>query len=175
MGQITNRVIELSQVLGAAVRQLHERLICAAGIDAMAQLTEDFLREWLPRARPFHPIQLAASRVIARHGEIKIHDLAREAELSERQLERKFVEQVGIPPKLYGRISRLDYALRLKEAKPQRTWTELTFLSGYFDQNHMVKDFKALAGTVPSEFFRLIEEGFQPKRAVDTTPMSVSY
>jgi len=128
----------------------------------MAHLTEGFLREWLPRARPFHPIQLAASRVIARHGEIKIDDLARQVELSERQLERKFVEQVGIPPKLYCRISRLDYALRLKEAKPQRTWTELTFLSGYFDQNHMVKDFKALAGTAPSEFFRLIEEGFRP-------------
>jgi AraC-like DNA-binding protein len=174
-GQITNRVIEAAQILGPGVRQLHERLHCAAGIDAMAQLTEDVLREWLPRARPFHPIQLAASRVIARHGEIKIDDLARQVELSERQLERKFVEQVGIPPKLYCRISRLDYALRLKEATPLRTWTELTFLAGYFDQNHMVKDFRALAGMAPSDFFRLIEEGFEPKRTVHTASMSVSY
>jgi AraC-like DNA-binding protein len=165
MGQITNRVFEASQLLGARVRQLHECLHSAAGIRAMAQLTEDFLRGWLARALPFHPIQMAASEVIARHGEIKIDDLARQVELSGRQLERKFAEQVGIPPKLYCRISRLDYALRLKEATPQRTWTELTFLAGYFDQNHMVKDFKALAGTAPSEFFRLIEEGFQPRRA----------
>jgi hypothetical protein len=69
---------------------------------------------------------------------------------------------------LVGRLgcdAETRYALRLKEATPQRTWTELTFLAGYFDQNHMVKDFKALAGTAPSEFFRLIEEGFQPRRA----------
>ena len=163
MGEITNRVFEASQVLGAGVRQLHECLHSSTGIDAMAQMTEDFLRGWLPRALPFHPIQMAASQVIARHGEIKIDDLARQVELSGRQLERKFAEQVGIPPKRYCRIARLAYALRLKEATPHRTWTELTFLAGYFDQNHMVKDFKALAGAAPSEFFRLIEEGFRPQ------------
>jgi AraC-like DNA-binding protein len=76
---------------------------------------------------------------------------------------------------LYSRISRLAYALRLKEATPQRTWTELTYLAGYFDQNHMVKDFRALAGTSPSEFFRLIEDGFKPGRTVDIAGMSVSY
>jgi transcriptional regulator GlxA family with amidase domain len=101
--------------------------------------------------------------------------MARQVELSGRQLERKFMEAVGIPPKLYCRISRLDYALRLKEVTPQRTWTELTYLAGYFDQNHMVKDFKALAGTTPSKFFQLIEDGFKPGRTVDTVAMSVFY
>ena len=175
MSQVTNQVMEASEVLGVRVRQLHERLCCAVGLDAMARLTEDFLEEWLPRARPFHPVQLAASEIVARHGEIKIDDLAREAGLSGRQLERKFIDQVGVPPKLYCRISRLEYALRLKEATPQRTWTDLTFLAGYFDQNHMIKDFKALAGSAPSDFFRLIEEGFQAKRSADTTSMSVFY
>ena len=99
MGQITNRLIEASQVLGAGVRQLHECLCGAAGLDAMSHLTEDFLRGWLPGALSFHPVQLAAFQVIARHGEMNIDRMAREVGLSERQLERKFVEQVGIPPK----------------------------------------------------------------------------
>ena len=174
MNQLTDRVVEASQLLGSGVRQLHECLQSAIGLDDMAQVTEDFLRAWLPRARPFHPIQVAACQVIARHGRITIDDLARQVDLSGRQLERKFVEEVGVPPKLYCRISRLDYALRLKEATPQRTWTELTYLAGYCDQNHMVKDFKALAGTAPSKFFRLIEDGFKPGRTVDTAT-SVSY
>jgi hypothetical protein len=39
----------------------------------------------------------------------------------------------------------------------------------------MVKDFKALAGTTPSKFFQLIEDGFKPRRTVDTVAMSVFY
>jgi AraC-like DNA-binding protein len=175
MNQLTDQVVEASQLLGAGVRQLHESLQDATGLDAMALLTESFFRRWLPRARPFHPVQVAASQVIARHGGVTVDDLARAVNLSGRQLERRFVEQVGIPPKLYCRISRLAYALRLKEATPRRTWTELTYLAGYFDQNHMVKDFRALAGTSPSEFFRLIEDGFKPGRTADIAGVSVSY
>jgi AraC-like DNA-binding protein len=175
MNQLTDRVVEASQLLGAGVRQLHERLQGAAELDGMALLMEEFFRGWLPRARPFHAVQVAASQVITRHGGVTIDDLARAVNLSGRQLERRFVEQVGMPPKLYCRISRLDYALRLKEATPRRTWTELTYLAGYFDQNHMVKDFKALAGATPSEFFRLIEDGFKPGRTLETAGTSVSY
>jgi AraC-like DNA-binding protein len=175
MNQLTDQVIEASQLLGAGVRQLHERLQSAAGLSAMALLTEDFCRAPLTRARPFHPVQVAASQVIARNGAVGIDDLALAVNLSGRQLERRFVEQVGMPPKLYCRISRLAYALRLKEATPRRTWTELTYLAGFFDQNHMVKDFKALAGTSPSLFFRLIEDGFKPGHTVDMEGMSVSY
>lgn len=175
MNELTDQVVEASQLLGAGVRQLHDRLQSAVGLDVMARLTEDFLQGWLPRARPFHPVQVAASQVIARHGRVTIDHLARTVDLSGRQLERRFLEQVGIPPKLYCRISRLAYTLRLKEVTPRRTLTELTYLAGYFDQNHMVKDFRALAGTSPSEFFRLIEEGFRPGRAVNTAATSVSY
>lgn len=175
MNQLTDRVVEASELLGTEVRQLHESLQGAAGLNAMARLTEDFLRAWLPRSRPFHPVQVAASHVIVRHGGVTVDELAHAVNLSGRQLERRFVEQVGIPPKLYCRISRLAYALRLKEATPRRTWTELTYLAGYFDQNHMVKDFRALAGTSPSEFFRLIEDGFKPGRTLDIAGMSVSY
>ena len=98
MNELTDRVVEASQLLGAGVRQLHECLQGAAGLDAMALLTEDFFRGWLPRAHPFHPVQVAASQVIARHGGVTIDDLARAVNLSGRQLERRFVEQVGIPP-----------------------------------------------------------------------------
>jgi AraC-like DNA-binding protein len=67
---------------------------------------------------------------------------------------------VGMSPKLYCRVSRLDYALRLKECDPGSTWTDITYQAGYFDQMHLIKDFKLLTGSSPSEFSRLIAEGF---------------
>ena len=167
MVELANRVHEASELLGGSARQLHDQLHGAAGLEEMAQIAEAYFSRLVEGARRFHPVQIAAAEVIARHGAVSVDKLARTAELSPRQFERKFAEQVGMSPKLYCRVSRLSFLMRLKEADPQRTWTELTFLAGYFDQNHLVKEFKALAGAVPSEFFRLIVSGFPPDRAAE--------
>jgi AraC-like DNA-binding protein len=44
----------------------------------------------------------------------------------------------------------------LKVEHPTLTWTEITYRAGYFDQTHLVKDFKSLAGETPSQFFRML-------------------
>jgi len=175
MVELANRVYDASELLGGSVRQLHEELHGAAGLEQMAQIAEAYFNRMAERARRFHPVQIAAAEVIARHGSVCVDKLARTADLSVRQFERKFAEQVGMPPKLYCRVSRLSFLMRLKEAEPHRTWTDLTYLAGYFDQNHLVKEFKALAGAAPSEFFRLIVNGFTPDRAGENAQTSDSY
>ena len=76
--------------------------------------------------------------------------------LSHRQFRRKFAEQVGIPPKLYARINRLQHALQLKTECPTLTWIDVTYRAGYFDQTHLVNDFKSLTGEVPSRFLAML-------------------
>ena len=72
----------------------------------------------------------------------------------ERHLERCFTEWMGIPPKLYARITRLNYVLRLKTRRPDLTWAAISHDAGYFDQTHLVKDFKAMAGEAPGAYLR---------------------
>ena len=59
-----------------------------------------------------------------------------------------------MPSKLYSRIARLNYALDLKVARPDLSWASVACDADYFDQTHLIKDFKALAGETPSEFLR---------------------
>lgn len=80
----------------------------------------------------------------------------RSSGLSQRQFECKFIEQVGVSPKLYSRIIRLNYALQVKVTRPHLSWTDVTYEAGYFDQMHLVKDFKSLAGETPARFLRMI-------------------
>jgi AraC-like DNA-binding protein len=162
MMELSDRTHEASEVIGGEVRLLHERLYESASLEEMAHVSESFLLKRMAAAHGFHPVQVAAAGILARHGQVHLDELVREAGLSQRQFERKFIEQVGMGPKLYCRVGRLNYALRLKEAQPDRPWTDITYQAGYFDQMHLVRDFKLLAGATPSEFFRLIAEGFAP-------------
>ncbi len=53
-------------------------------------------------------------------------------------------------PKAYARIVRFSKAYRLHETFPQLSWTEIAHTAGYFDQMHLIKDFKEFAGVNPS-------------------------
>ena len=160
MIELTDRMYEASEVMGGEVRMLHEHLYQSAGLDEMARVTETFLLRRLAAVKPFHPVNVAAAGILTRHGRVHLDDLVRKTGLSQRQFERKFIEHVGMGPKLYCRVSRLNYALQLNAERPKCSWTDIAYDAGYFDQMHLIRDFKLLAAATPSEFVRLIAEGF---------------
>ena len=118
------------------------------------RVTEAFLMRRLAEARPYHPVQTAASSILRTRGAQSVADLARATGMSPRHFERAFEEQVGVTPKLYARIVRLNHALTLKKRPTQPGWAAVAHEAGYYDQSHMVKDFRALSGGTPSEFVR---------------------
>jgi hypothetical protein len=54
--------------------------------------------------------------------------------VGDRQFERRFRYEIGIPPKLYARIVRFEAALRRKAAAPATQWTDIAHILGYHDQ-----------------------------------------
>lgn len=100
------------------------------------------------------PVAREASRLRKWHGMIPIQELADAAGLSLRHFQRKFRQLTGLNPKHYARICRVGHAVHRKELEPDASWTELALEAGYSDQSHFIRDFKALTGTVPSEFLR---------------------
>jgi AraC-like DNA-binding protein len=170
MPELTDRACEASDVIGIDLKLLHDRLRESITLVEMVSLTEKFLLRRM--AAPFHPVQSAATGILRRNGQISLNLLVRNSGLSQRQFERKFIQQVGMPPKLYSRIVRLSYALQLKQTRPDLSWTEVTHEAGYFDQTHLVKDFKSLAGDTPSRFFQMIAEA--PDRVLQSPPLVLS-
>lgn len=90
------------------------------------------------------------ARVIRRGGaSAPVPELARRADLSTRQLQRRFVEQVGLAPKLYARTVRFDALMDARMRNPTETWTQLAQRFGYFDQAHLLRDAHEFAGVAP--------------------------
>jgi AraC-like DNA-binding protein len=95
----------------------------------------------------------AAAAMQRSRGMVSVAEVAAESALSTRHLERAFQEQVGVSPKVFGRLLRLDHALEL--AGSGSNWAEVASACGYFDQSHLVRDFRAMTGATPMEFAAL--------------------
>jgi len=74
--------------------------------------------------------------------------------ISERQLQRRFKKQVGIPLKRYERISRFELALNRLATADYSELTSIAFELGYADQSHFIKEFQEFAGMSPYSFVR---------------------
>ena len=82
-------------------------------------------------------------------GLASIADVARETGISTRQLQRRFLAAVGITPKVFCRIQRFQHVIREME-NPNHQWTDTAISAGYYDQAHLIRDFRQFAGTPPS-------------------------
>ena len=71
---------------------------------------------------------------------------------STRWVQRAFRDTVGLSPKMLTRINRVQRAMRAARSHPARTWSSIAADAGYFDQSHLVRDFRQLVGCTPSEF-----------------------
>jgi AraC-like DNA-binding protein len=78
--------------------------------------------------------------------------LARDVGASERHLRRAFSEVVGMPPKRFLRVLRFQRALGM--ARRSADWGVIVKETGYFDQAHLIADFRALTGTTPGLLLR---------------------
>lgn len=67
-------------------------------------------------------------------------------------LARRFRREIGLTPKEFSRLVRFN-ALLVKAARPGRDWSALAARLGYYDQAHMISEFKRLTGFTPGAFF----------------------
>jgi len=105
----------------------------------------------------FHPgnedpvIRSACERLAASGGNCRIADLARQFGLSQRSLERRFLDHIGATPKKVSRVIRLRNALSQRALLP--SWAEVACAVGYYDQSHMIRDFLELYGMAPEALY----------------------
>lgn len=85
-------------------------------------------------------------------GTLGIDAAARIAGVGRRQLERRFLDVVGISPALLANVFRFRSVFDAIERDSTRPWTDAAVAAGYFDQSHLVRDFRRFVGCTPTEF-----------------------
>jgi AraC-like DNA-binding protein len=135
--EFTDQDFDAKQVLGAIITRLHERLYDCRTFEERISVANQFLLQRVV-APPRDGISAAATDILRGAGSARIPAMANRADLSLGQFERRFMQQVGVSPKLFARIARFEAALDRMARSPQGSWTEVAHRFGYYDQMHMV-------------------------------------
>lgn len=138
-----------ADLLGQEVDGILEQLRNATNWQQMVFIVEKFLLQKLSVGKSIEPFDAAITRLLSSKGNIPIETVAAAACLSLKQFERKCKERLGLPPKLFARLARFSNAYRLRESNMQISWTEIGYECGYYDQMHLIRDFKEFAGVTP--------------------------
>ena len=150
---LTDNIVEIQDLWGNDGRILQERIMQAMTAQSRIKVTEDFLLSRMVETNTrINEIDHCVHAIL--FGRPKsIDDLAEQVNLSRRQLERKFIEAVGLNPKTLTRITRFQRVLKHLEQNTNASLTEVAHANGYFDQSHFIKDFKEFTGFNPRQYF----------------------
>jgi AraC-like DNA-binding protein len=160
MHELTDQDYEGHSVLGHVVSQVRERLGNSRSFEERVGLVDRLLLRQSLRSPAFNGVSATASRIIQAGGRVGISALADRAGLGIRQFERRFIQQVGMRPKLFARIARFEAALDCKARLVTKSWTDVAHEFGYYDQMHMVHDFAEFTGGTPTETLAQLETVF---------------
>lgn len=146
-------VVPLDAVLGDGVRELVERLECARTWELRFEILDDYIARRVSMARaPSPDVRWAWRRLCETGGRIEIRALSAELGCSNRHLVSRFHEQLGPSPKTVARLLRFQRAVGSLTAARGRRFAEIAQACGYYDQAHLNRDFRELAGISPSAF-----------------------
>jgi AraC-like DNA-binding protein len=151
--ELTDRIVPLEDLWGTSGRELCHELLEAETLPAMLDRISQAI------ARRTHHTFEPASAQLARRAlrllearEARVEHVAERLGVTGRHLRRAFTENVGIGPKEFARTVRLQRAVR--SAANSKDWARIAVDAGYYDQAHLIADFRQLIGLTPGAFVR---------------------
>jgi AraC-like DNA-binding protein len=153
MGALSHQFFLATDLFGPMITSLYSRLGDCESFAQRVVIAENFLlaRVNQIRSKNSDPMEMAAARIFAQHGVLRVADAAHEVGLGLRQFQRRFLQQTGFSPKGFARVARFQTALDAKLFSPHISWLYIAHHLGYHDQMHMIRDFHDLANAAPGE------------------------
>lgn len=133
---------------GAAVQRLLDQLIGVSDTIEAVAIMEGAIAERLALAQARDaevPLALKAAEKLV---SANVGSVAVDLGVSERHLRRVFREAVGMSPKEFTRLARFRHALRIAR-EDSLSWAAIAAATGYYDQAHLIEEFRAIAGVTP--------------------------
>jgi AraC-like DNA-binding protein len=153
--ELHNNDVALSELDPGEADRLLNEVCSAAGEEAQLLVIERYLNHKLKGAVPIPPAVRYAVEELSGEGVLRgIRKIQLDTGLSHTRFIQLFREHVGLTPKLFGRVRRFRTVLDRIEKGLRVNWAELAADCGYFDQAHLIHDFRAFAGVTPLEYSR---------------------
>jgi AraC-like DNA-binding protein len=154
--ELTNTFVDAEVVWGKEIKMVHEQMCNSVSVEEVIRIAEVFLENLISRAKfILTGIDKVNAVILNQKKPLSVDQLASDSCLSSRQFLRRFTERTGIGPKLFDKVVRFEKAFFMKNAKPHLDWLSIALACGYYDYQHLAKDYKNFTNLTPTAFFEL--------------------
>lgn len=153
--EFTNLVIEADVAVSPAIMSLRSALQDQTTPSAKFAYAEaELLRLFGGGLQINECVDYAVARIEQMPHETTIRAISDQVGYSQKHFIHLFKQQVGVTPKSFLRIMRFQRTLTTIAAAPVTSWAGLAAEAGYYDQAHLITEFRSLAGMTPVEYQR---------------------
>lgn len=151
LAEFANRHLALDWIWPGITGKIGERIFQATSLDAKVRIMEHYLVSMAKTSRAVNDSLMAnlLHRIFASRGKASVRELAESEAISARQMNRKFEEYIGFSPKKFCEIVRFQAVIGDILKRQETDWRYLALNHGFFDQAHMIHDFKRFYGASP--------------------------
>jgi AraC-like DNA-binding protein len=149
--EFSGHVVELESVFGPEINELRDRL----GEKTTHDARFDLLEKWLlarQRTPPTRAVIYALCAIQRGADAVRIGQMADEIGISHKHLLREFDRCVGLTPKAFARVCAFQRVIQSVGHKAQVEWAETAARCGYYDQAHLIREFRAFSGLTPTNY-----------------------
>jgi AraC-like DNA-binding protein len=150
MSAARDEIVELDEVWGREGAVLRERLLEAEPVEEQLAILEETLLALA--VHPLEPDPAIGLAVEAFERGRPVAEVVSQLGWSSRRFVRRFRDRIGLAPKEFSRVRRLQRVVRSVAGDGATCWAEVAFEHGYYDQSHLVHDFRELAGITPTAY-----------------------
>jgi AraC-like DNA-binding protein len=152
-GDFQDGTVALDDAWGAGARELRERLLTAPDDRTRYRIFVEALLDQVRRPLERHPsVSHALAELRRVPARASVHRMTSEVGLSPKRFIQLFRDEVGLPPKLFGRVRRFQSVVNRVFGRADVDWVDEALLSGYFDQSHFAHDFREFTGLTPGAY-----------------------
>ncbi|MCD0472705.1 helix-turn-helix domain-containing protein [Flavobacterium sp. JAS] len=169
--EFLDAIVSIDAVFGKNGEILQDKLSEQSNNQTRIELLNQFFRNQISKKSQTNQVIIDSSLdfIISNKGHFSITQLVKYTGYTERHLERKFKESIGLNPKKFGNVVRLHHFLKLLKDKPaDANITSICYDAGFSDQSHLIKDFRKHTGISPTEY--LYNSGKLTNNLIKTLP-----
>lgn len=152
-GELRDERVSLDDLWRDSAPRLRDQLLEATDPQAKLHVLEQFLLARLTR-RPRCATDYALAQFQRAPGAASIGQIVEHTGLSSRRFIALFRDRVGLTPKLFARLCRFRRTLGTLQGRTDVDWADTAVACGYFDQAHLIHDFREFAGVSPAVYLR---------------------
>lgn len=149
----TDLTADLSAVWGPRSQELHSKLLETNPAGALSLLTRELLQRLSDAPAPDQRVLTAVSWMKKNNGDMSVQELSDRLGLSRQHFKRQCAQYTGLSPKSLLMTYRFKALMKQVKSNPALSWSRLAVDCGYYDQAHLISEFKAMTGRTPTQYF----------------------